>query len=452
MKYPTHYFLGLLLFFGALPAHAYESEFTFGSYGRVGLSTDEGLARPERRQITSVGPRLIQNNYLELDLGMGWRPNKIGDVAVKTTVAYLDRLPHETADFDSRIAVRQAFLSVEGIAGTGFFTWLGSRMARGDDIYLLDTWVMDDLNIVGLGTGWRNPSMDASLILGLNQPMRRDVVQRIATPNVGFGEAITTDLNRQRAIVAPMVEKRYGGTKGALGMKVRLYSEIHYLPAGERRLETVGDTEPLPDDRGFLLGAQFGIWNFARNGHLNVWARYASGLAAYDELQQPYGLNRDRRADDAREFRLAFSGNYETDRFGLMFGSYFRVFRDADANEEDFDDRQEWVTAVRALYFRGVFTPGIEASSQMLRTNGLNPQTDEQSTAFIHQVALIPALSFGPSQGSYNRPQLQFIAAMTSMNQAALDLFPVDDQRSKDSLSWYFGLRAEWWFGRGGGY
>ncbi|MBV72040.1 MAG: hypothetical protein CMH52_11995, partial [Myxococcales bacterium] len=210
--------------------------------------------------------------------------------------------------------------------------------------------------------------------------------------------------------------------------------------------------EPLPDDRGFLLGAQFGIWNFARNGHLNVWARYASGLAAYDELQQPYGLNRDRRADDAREFRLAVSGNYETDRFGLMFGSYVRVFRDADANEQDFDDRQEWVTAVRALYFHGVFTPGIEASSQMLRTNGLNPQTDEQSTGFIHQVALIPALSFGPSQGSYNRPQLQFIAAMTSMNQAALDLFPVDDQRSKDSLSWYFGLRAEWWFGRGGGY
>ena len=444
--------VGLISLCATAIAEPNQGVFTFGSYGRVGLSTDESLARPQKRQITSSGPRIIQNDYLELDLNIGWSPKDIGEVAVKTTVAYLDALPHATADFDSRVAVRQAFLLVDKVLGTGAFVWFGSRMARGDDIYLLDTWVLDDLNIVGLGSGYRWKKREASLVFGLNQQANAYQIQRIPTPNVGFGQVLTTDLNRQRAILAPKFEQRFGGDDGALGFKVRLYGELHYLPAGERSLPMVDATEPLPDDRGYLVSLQLGMWNFARNGHVNFWLRYANGLAAYDELQQPYGLNRNRRADGADEIRAAISGNYETSSFGLMAGSYYRFFRDADANREDFDDRHEWMTAVRALYFNGLFTPGLEVSTQLSRPNGLNPRTDKQGAGLVNQVALIPALSFGPSQGSYSRPQLQFIAAATWMNQVALDMFPVDDVRSKEALSWYFGLRAEWWFGRGGGY
>ena len=171
--------VGLISFSSLAAAEPSQGTFTFGSYGRVGLSTDESLARPQKRQITSSGPRIIQNDYLELDLNIGWSPKDIGEVAVKTTVAYLDALPHATADFDSRVAVRQAFLLVDKVLGTGAFVWFGSRMARGDDIYLLDTWVLDDLNIVGLGSGYRWDKREASLVFGLNQQANAYQIQRI---------------------------------------------------------------------------------------------------------------------------------------------------------------------------------------------------------------------------------------------------------------------------------
>ena len=84
------------------------------------------------------------------------------------------------------------------------------------------------------------------------------------------------------------------------------------LSFGRRTLAgSFTETEALPDDLGFVIGAQVGLWNFARNGHLNVWLRYASGLAAYDELGTPSGLNDDRRSVDAQEYRAALAGNVE---------------------------------------------------------------------------------------------------------------------------------------------
>jgi hypothetical protein len=244
-----------------------------------------------------------------------------------------------------------------------------------------------------------------------------------------------------------------GGQGNGLGLKLKLYSELHYLPSGDASVDgSYIDTMPLPDDRGWLLGAQLGLWNYGRNAHTNLWVRYGNGLAAFDELAQPYGLNRNRRANGAEELRVALSGNLEWAQFGFMYASSYRFFRDADANEADFDDRHEWVSAIRALWFAGLFTPGIEASTQIMRSNGLNPRTDRQELAQVTQVALIPAISLGQSTGSYSRPQLQFIGALTFLNRGARELFPAEDIRSKTEEAFYVGLRAEWWFGRGGGY
>ena len=135
-----------------------------------------------------------------------------------------------------------------------------------------------------------------------------------------------------------------------------------------------------------------------------------------------------------------------------MYTSHYRFFRDADANVEDFDDRHEWVGVILGLWFLGLFTPGIEGSLQIMVPNGLNPRTNEQVVAQRAQIALIPAITLGARPGSYARPQIQMIAALSMLNQAAQDLFPKRDHRAQDAHAWYLGIRAEWWFGRGGGY
>ena len=190
---------------------------------------------------------------------------------------------------------------------------------------------------------------------------------------------------------------------------------------------------------------------------LNVWLRYATGLAAYDELQVPYGLSMDRRSRDAREFRAALSGNYESGIFGLMYGGYVRHFKDADGQEVDFDDRIEGAFSIRPMLIMGIFTPALEFSYQASHANGINPRTERQEQAEIIQLGFIPAITLskaekGEPRGTYSRPQIRAIAAVSLLNQAAMDRYPLDDPRSQVSKAWFVGMGAEWWFGRGGKY
>ena len=46
-----------------------ESSLTFGSYGRVGMSTNSEGGRGQNVQINAYAPRLTEGNYLELDYG-----------------------------------------------------------------------------------------------------------------------------------------------------------------------------------------------------------------------------------------------------------------------------------------------------------------------------------------------------------------------------------------------
>jgi maltoporin len=426
---------------------------TIGSYGRVGFTVDTDGGQALQRQITLFGPRLTQGNYLELDLGAaGWETNA-ATVRVLTTISIGDRFAHASGDFATGVAVRQAFVEASDLWQTGAFTWLGSRMARGDDVYLLDFWPMDDLNILGVAGGWRSENTESQVILGFNRAIDGYQLQYIAVPDVAFGDTSVTGLNRQRTITAASTERRFGGAIDQLKVKAKLYAELHYLPSGRRTLDGGFEAgEPLPDDRGWLVGAQLGLWNFKRNGHLNLWVRYANGLAAFDELQQPMGLDKNRRADGADELRVAVSGNVESTHMGVMFGGYYRFFKDADPNEVDYDDGHEMAAAIRPFLFFGQFTPALEASIQLRRPNGLNPRTNRQEIARVVQLAALPAISLGERPGTYSRPQLRLIVAADFMNQAALDQFPERDVRAGVATAYFFGARAEWWFGRGGGY
>jgi maltoporin len=289
--------------------------------------------------------------------------------------------------------------------------------------------------------------------VGVNRLENGRSVNRVPVPAASAFGAEEVELNDRQKVVAMISATLLGK-----GKKLKIYGEFHRVGATERALDgSFTETEPLPDDLGFLLGAQLGLWDFARNGHLNVWLRYAQGLAVFDELGTPFGLNRDRRSVDAKEYRLAVAGAAEkklrgASVLGVQFGSYARMFIDADGQEEDFDDRLEVAAVVRPEWMYHLWSFGAEASLQVSRPNGLNPQTNQQSVARVMQFALLPGWTWSREQGVFSRPQLRGIFAATILNDAALDLYARDDPRSQEKTSFYIGARAEWWFGRGGGY
>ena len=436
------YILAFCCFFVCLDIAQADDRFTFGSYGRIGIHTNDELAQPNPTQVTHFGPRLLLGNYLELDFG--WRAlkrKKQGNVRVVTTMSLGNRFAHYDGDFASGVGVRQAFVEATELFGSSGYVWVGSRMARGDDIYLLNFWPLDDLNIVGGGMGFKKNRFSSEVVFGLNRVFEGYQVQQVAIPAIDFGQTEIDALNRQRAISALKLGQEYGGNGSRLGLKWKLYGEFHYLADGELTLDsTFSEKEPLPDDSGWLIGAQLGLWNFGKNSHFNLWVRYANGLAAFDELQRPVGVNSDRRVSGTDEFRVAMSGNIEFKHVAVMAGGYYRFFKDADPNEVDFDDGNEFVGVTRILYLNGIFTPGIEASTQLRRANGINPRTRDQRTAQITQIAVIPALSFGQDPGSFTRPQIRMVGAVSFLNQGARDQFPAEDlelMKRQRSLSVY---------------
>ena len=216
-----------------------DERFTFGSYGRIGIHTNDELAQPSPTQVTHFGPRLLLGNYLELILdGRALKRKKQGNVRVVTTMSLGNRFAHYDGNFDSRRGcVRQAFVEATQLMGSAGYVWVGSRMARGDDIYFLNFWPLDDLNIVGGGVGFKKNRFSSEVIVGLNRVFEGYQVQQVAVPAIDFGQTEIDALNRQRAISALKLGQEYGGGK-RLGIKWKLYGEFHYLADGELTLDS----------------------------------------------------------------------------------------------------------------------------------------------------------------------------------------------------------------------
>ena len=429
----------------------------------MGLSFDEEGGQGRNRQITPYAPRLIEDNYLELDLGYHAYRGPAGQVDVITTVAAFDQLFHYTGDATAQLAIRRAYLEVTNLGGSDIWLSLGSRWLRGNDIYLMNFWPLDDLNTVGFTVGHRGDQHEAWLHAGVSRLNRQSQTQYVDVPAASnFGAESVLMLNRQRLLVAALYERRYtiGNRAASRGWKWKLYSEFHRLPEGEEVLDGgFSDRETIPNDAGFLVGFQLGLWGVGHEyNHLNLWARYARGLAIYDELGEPLSLNRDRRSWDAEEYRLALAGNWALSSSGsasIQWGAYIRHYRDADEQDIDYDDRAEGSIAIRPqLNLSRYFTPAAEASIQWSQAFGENPSDLSTAPGMIYQFALIPAISFGTDRvpHAFTRPQLRLIYAVTLMNDAALSRYAPEDSRARHHVSHYIGARAEWWFGRGGGY
>jgi maltoporin len=434
--------------------------FRFGSYGRLIAGTDLRGGKPESANVVAFGPRIVEASYLELEFSYGFRTKSGKRLRPVITLAFDGTLFHDTGDFDAQPALRNMFLEAE--VTHEVTAWVGSRMYRGDDIYLFDYWPLDDQNTVGGGVQFHKDALDLAVHGGVNRLDRCDTnqlgidsstcfqFQQIDVANPEQGATTVTQLNRQRLIASATAQYTMSNGIADPNFKLKLHGELHALPSGTRK-RIDGTFEDLPNDTGFLVGAEAGTFGYAPSSlgfrrHLNVFMRYAKGLAAFDELAPPTSFGTDLETNRASELTFGASGNWDHELGNVMLGALSRRFIDADTNTVDHDDGWEYALDIRPLASLGNdFFAGADISYQARFPRGLNAITQRAEDPAVFQIA--PMLVYSPmGPSAYDRPQLRFVYRAARQNEGARDLFVPDDPRRAYTWTHFLGFQAEWWF------
>lgn len=423
--------------------------FEFGSYGRVGIASDlEGrVATP--LNFVSHGPRFDEDSYAELELR---REDKFKDgieSRVVATLALTAPFFHFSGDVNQMFLVRNLYAQAKY---KGFVAWIGSRMYRGDDIYLLDWWPLDNQNTIGGGASYDFEKLDARLaahvgMQRLDDPYQYQVTE-VPSP-FGIGETGVESLDRPRMVQTLKFTQLFRNGRvfksPKAGMKVSLYGEVQEISAGVYQDPTSQQQVPLPSDWGFMVGGQVGFWTGERDTHVNLFVRYAHGLAAYDMLAVPTTFANDRTTGDSQEFLFALGANYEKDWFGLLGGAYYRYFSDGTEAPTSLQRYSEGVIDVRPqVYLGNYFGVALDASYQARRYAYPDP-SGAPLYASLARFALMPYFSpFG--RGSYKRPQFRLIYAVSATDAGFRSLYAAEDFRAQRDVEHYLGLNVEWWF------
>ncbi len=431
----------------------YSEGFHFGSYGRVVAGGDATGRAIRNADIVAFGSRLDESTYAELEIRREdyWEATD-SYTRMVMTLAMANPAFHYTGNFDVKMAIRNLYLESADLGLRGLRVWMGSRMYRGDDIYVLNFWPLDNLNTIGGGVGYYFQSRTSlKLHAGLNQPQNGWFKQSIdrPLPQNQIGAAEVALLDRQKLIASAKLEHTFHvGETG--GLKASGYGEFHYTGQGQREISDLV-YEELPADKGFVAGAQVSAFTGKRSSHLNLIGRYAGGMAAYGEFNAPVQLALDRSSKGARELLFAATGNYEIGPFGVMLGSYFRSFRNA-SPALDYHDLNEGIVLLRPQIwltkkrFVGI---ALEGSYQAQQRGATATDESGETTPVFAQVGrfgVIPFLSPGGA-GAFTRPHLQLIYLLTVRDDGARSLYADDDVFARRGVDHFIGITAEWWFG-----
>ncbi len=431
----------------------YADGFHFGSYGRVIAAGDATGRAPRDADIVARGSRLDESNYAELELRREDYWKKTGAYTrIVATTAFANPVFHYNGQFDARIALRNLYIEETGLGAKGLSFWAGSRMYRGDDIYLLNFWPLDNLNTIGGGVGYAFGQANRTTIrfhAGLNQPTDpyyRQSVMR-APPQNQYGETEVFILDRQKLISSLKLTHTWP-TSATGGIKGILYGELHYVPGGQREVEAKV-YENVPKDKGFVAGAQATYFTGKRSTYVSATARFAYGLAAYGEFNAPRQLRPDRTAAGAYELLVTLSGNWERGPFAVMAGGYYRQFRNA-SKSLDFDDLNEGIGIVRpTVWFGEKVGLSVEGSFQAQQRGVVwepSPGTFKPVLGTIGRAGIIPFITPG-GRGHFQRPHLYLMYVLTGRDAAARSLYAMDDVFARRKIDHFIGIGAEWWFG-----
>lgn len=428
------------------PAPPPETGFAFGSYGRIMAGSDLRGGTPEQIKVVAHAPRIVEPSYLETDLYYRFATPRGTKLRTVTTLAFGDSIFHYTGDFEARPALRNVFL--EATTAQGVTLWAGSRMYRGDDLYLFDWWPLDELNTLGAGASVRKGDVDVAVHAGVNRLLDPFQYQEEQVADPDFGATTAVVLDRQRLVLSSSATY-FVPTPTDVDYKLKVYGELQSLPSGER-LRNDDTVEQLPQDWGATLGVQLGAWGFGGAGsgsHVNLFAKWSKGLTAFDELAPAEGLDDSLAAWPGASELVVGAGAAYGDSWGhVMASAYSRRFVDADASVMDLDDGWEWAVDVRPVAkLTGELMAGVDASYQVRFPRGLSPVTLLAADPAVAQVA--PMLVYAPmGVGAYARPQLRLVWRIARLNEAALDLYPEEDPRGDHATVHFLGVQAEWWF------
>jgi maltoporin len=423
--------------------------FTFGSYGRVSVGSDLAGATPEPISAVAHAPRIVENTYVELELrteglaGGGWTWRAV------ITPVFVGEPFHYTGDLEStRVGVRNLYLET---TRRGLRLWAGSRMVRGHDIYLLDFWPLDNLNLVGGGAGYTHGRLELGLLAGANRLLDPFQHQLISVSAPVLGAAEIEQLDRQRVVGAAKASLRVLDSDkddAPLDLAASVYLEVQGLGSGTRE-RADGSKEALPGDAGFVVGGELSSWGFLRHGsHANLFLRYGKGLAATDWLAVPAAVGADLKTyPRASELLLGTSTNLELGVATLQLGGYARRFTSAAPDSStDWWSGWEATLAVRPqVQLSGALGAAVDLSWQKRWPSGLSPTSGTALEPTIVQVAPMLLLTPGGT-GGYTRPQLRLVYRAAHLDEGALDLYPLDDPRRDHAWVHFLGVQAEWWF------
>lgn len=434
------------------PPPTHEGHFEFGSYGRVYAASDLRGSTGRGSNVVAFGPRIVdEGSYAEVELRREDTFNQKIKTRIVTTLALFPPFFHFTGDPTQNIGVRNLYAQ-----GTydRLTLWAGSRMYRGDDIYLLNWWPLDNQNTIGGGVGgpiFKSPDGSQETILQghvgqqrLDNPYQFQQIPVVAP--FGFGTVNVTKLDRPRTIETLKATHfvRPGG--GPAGFKVVLYGEAHELAAGVTRDPLTEQDRGLPSDWGFLIGSQLTYFRGQRDTYASLVLRYARGIAAYDPLAVPLTTALDHTVTSASETQVALSGNWENEFVAFTGAAYVRFFRDAGPAETSFQRYDEGAVVLRPSVFLGeYFGVSVEGSYQARRLAVQDPDGDGPLTASVIKGGIIPY--FSPSgKGTFHRPQIRFIYNASFRNSGARALYPTQDAFASRSVEHFAGIGAEWWF------
>ncbi len=423
------------------------TELIVGSYGRVEATTNPQGGSGDTITLTAHPGRLNEDPYLELDLGWKMETERGARFFALVTPALAGDLFHYSGTFDASLAIRNLYAQADDFGIDGLGIWAGSRMYRGDDVYLLDFWPLDNLNTLGGGAHFRPEKfgLDVGAHVGFNRLSADEwQYQSLAEITPGsVGSSSVTYLDRQRTIAS--LKASYTIPVGKLSLRPKIYGELHSLAAGVREVE-LGITESLPKENGTLYGAELSAFGWAKDSYVHVFYRHASGIAAVGELTVPTaGFALDGTVNAAREDLGAIALNQDFGIVSVAGGAYLRSWDDADANTTDPDDGWEWVASIRpGVYPTRYLVFQAEVSHEAAFPAGLDPRTNVQERPAITRISALPGVQLG--RGSFARPNIHFRYTLALVNQDALDrLDELDTRRALGPVQHTVGIGAEWW-------